>query len=409
MRVIVVAPMAYLPHLMQILNKNVQVAVIVVMDLQFGKGIIPINGQNYNICSYDYLKESVTEFYYDYILTTIHLNGTVLEDLKKFQIPKEKIFELNAIYDNGWSHLFVHFFHHMVSHISKYKIFITGISYGYTGTNISSYELPILRCASSSQDLYYDYQFAKKLLNMKDSNFKYAIIELAPYIFHYDISIGTIQQWLMLSYYFGFRDVHNYHISCKEIEDIFDTKFLTTNNLPVPEGFDERDFIPSMTPQFTIDKRMKAREEAEAWKNKRYPKTVKENKKIFNDYISLCKQYNVWPIVVRFPAIDAYREFFPKQLIDEYNYILAESGIGERFSFIDKWNFDDKLTYQDFFDSTHLNSSGAKKMSSFLNDYIMNLESQGGGYDYFLNFLNFLIFLLSIYKSVVISKILYRR
>ena len=384
MRVILISPMNVLPYLVSIINPDVEIAKIVAVDLKFANGMIAINGRNCEVCSYDWLREAVTEYHYDYILLTGHFDDIILEDLKQANISSRKLFRLNTIFcAPEYLHAYVHFVQQIEPVVDKYKIFITGISHGQVGTDLSCYQLPILNCAHSTQDLYYDYQFAKKLLSLERASFKYALIELVPYKFHYDISIGSGQQWLMLSYYLAFHDVHNYQLSCEDIEAILTPSFLRTDHLQLPSDFNVA-FHPPMRNwlTFTPDKRMQARRNAERWNTKRYPATVKENEQIFEDYISLCEAHGVFPIVVVFPLIDAYRAYFPKDMFDELKYIVRKHGAGKRFSFLDKSNFDSLMTYDDFFDPNHLNQSGAKKMSTFLNNYIMDLENThpiGGG------------------------------
>ena len=178
-------------------------------------------------------------------------------------------------------------------------------------------------------------------------------------------------------YYLVFRDAHNFFLEHQKIEEIFDKNFLDVPDDFVPENFDFNVYNNQgySTKIMEPSNLFEIRKNAEDWLEKRYPETVKENKKIFLDYLELCKNHNVIPIVTIFPVLNIYREFFPKQLLDEFYLIIEEARKKYNFHFLDKWNFDDHLELKDFIDSSHLNNFGAKKISNYINDYIMQLEN----------------------------------
>lgn len=377
MRLILIAPQAAIPYFVSILKPDVEIARIVLIDMRLGRGAIDLNGRKLEVCSYDYLRETVTELCFDFILTTGYLDNVTQKDLEEAGVPSKKFFPLNKVFfERNWLHAFFNFFRFVEPRISQYKTIVSGISLARSGTDIDCYQLPTLRLASSGQDLYFNYKIAERLMSMNGAAFKYAILELAPYIFHYDQSLSMNSRGVMLMYYFGLHDVHHCPMTCEAIEAIFNENFLRADRLPIPTEFDLRTFPPDVWAQFTPLARMNVRKDAEKWSTKRYPETLAENERIFDDYLSLLERHGVQPIVAIFPSIDAYREFFPKQLLDELHYILRRNGLGKRFLFLDMWNSDQMFGYDDFGDATHLNQVGNKKMSRFLNDYIMNLEAQ---------------------------------
>ena len=48
---------------------------------------------------------------------------------------------------------------------NKSKIFVTGLSYAFHGIRSESFDLPLINFAFPSQDLYYDYEISKKILD----------------------------------------------------------------------------------------------------------------------------------------------------------------------------------------------------------------------------------------------------
>ena len=221
---------------------------------------------------------------------------------------------------------------------------------------------------------------AKQLFSMEKSDFKYAIIGITPFSFQYDESrSGGIrsEQFFMLKYYLTFKDVHHFHVSAESIEQIFNEDFLQLKDKQFSETFSRSNYHNHADKLKVIDLPilMKCRKRAEVYKHRYFPETVLENKKIFFDYLELCQKHNVIPIVTVFPVTKIWREFFPKRLLDEFFVIISEARKKYHFHFIDKLNFDDHLETKDFIDADHINISGARKISKFINDYIMQLEN----------------------------------
>lgn len=114
------------------------------------------------------------------------------------------------------------------------------------------------------------------------------------------------------------------------------------------------------------------------WAEKYYPETRDENIKILDDYLTLCEENNIRPVMFMAPLTDKYIEKFNPQLLEEF-YNLVEQARQKHSNalFVDgyKWH---GTTYDDFYDHQHVNFHGAAKFSSYLNDFIEKIEAQGG-------------------------------
>lgn len=120
--------------------------------------------------------------------------------------------------------------------------------------------------------------------------------------------------------------------------------------------------------------RLKARERAELCKGRYYPDTCAEYVKILDNYLKLCQESNVRPIILLFPVSECYKKYFPKKMRSEFLHFVGEAL--KKFPdavFVDGWKmsgFDDS----NFFDADHMNIKGAAKFSGILNDVIIKLE-----------------------------------
>ena len=195
MRVIVISVEPYLSGFLKIANKNLDIAALVTPMPQLAKGVkLDIgNKVTTRLYSYAYLKECLSVLYYNYIIVAVtpwsEFEKITLEDLERLNVDKKKIFRTGVVY-TPYCYAFVHQYNYVKEDISKYKVMVLGSSRAWRATDTTCYELPTLNCAMSSQDLYYDYQFAKKYLKVKNSAFKYIVLEIKPYSFHYDESLG---------------------------------------------------------------------------------------------------------------------------------------------------------------------------------------------------------------------------
>jgi RNase H-fold protein (predicted Holliday junction resolvase) len=107
--------------------------------------------------------------------------------------------------------------------------------------------------------------------------------------------------------------------------------------------------------------------------NKNYPKTVEENVHIFEEYIKMLRENNIEPIVVVFPATKYYYNYFSKRIENEFSAIIDSMRKKFNFVYLDYFKSHVFETDEDFWDVSHLNESGAQKVTKFINDYIKDM------------------------------------
>ena len=205
------------------------------------------------------------------------------------------------------------------------------------------------------------------------SKLRYAIIGLAPYSFRYDLSKSFRNKSRILPYLIAFNDVHNFPIPL----DVY-RKFLLEEWLAQKPSIQKVNINGLKSLKVMNDNTPLIFDILDAWNKKHYLSTRDENIKILDDYLTLCEENNIRPIMTMAPFTEKMANTFTDPLREEF-YTLVEQALSKHpdARFIDclKW---DGVTYDDFFDHAHLNTYGAAKFSSYLNDFIEQLDKQGG-------------------------------
>ncbi len=205
---------------------------------------------------------------------------------------------------------------------------------------------------------------------------RYALIGLAPFTFNYDLSKAINLNFLMLHYLIAFGDVHNFHMPA----DVYGTllrKEYYSQRLPI-EPFDLNNPFGVKKPLTFMGhkERLGAREAINSWAKKYYPDTRDENVKILDDYLTLCEENNIRPIIFLPPTTEGYKKHFNKRIIDEFYYLVGQACRKHPSAvFIDGWKLQGS-TDADFYDASHMNIQGAAKFSAFLNHCIEQLDGK---------------------------------
>lgn len=255
-------------------------------------------------------------------------------------------------------------------------MFATGISLVEKCLDVTRFKLKLFNFGRGSQDLYYNFQVAKHVVAY-GGYIKYALIGLAPYIFYYDLSKTSSFIQLMLQYFIAFNDLHNFYIPVDVYKNFFRKEYLSAC-LPL-EPFDLNDpyLVKNGLPMFMKPKdRLIARAIIDGWAEKNYPDTRAENVQIFDDYLTLCEQNNIRPIMFLPPMTECYLKYFKKQRLDEFYYVVRQACKKHPIAvFLDGWQLRG-LTDKDFYDVDHLNIQGAAKFSMWLNHIIEQLDGK---------------------------------
>jgi len=317
----------------------------------------------------DYVRLNITDIQriqYDYIVLTDALeedNNKAYDFLINLGIDRNKIFsilKLNIqIPLEGFNYRLSEF-------ITKNRIelIVTGLSYAEVGINTKFLDKESINFALSSQDLYYDYKILEYILacsSVKD-HIKYVLINMAYYSFDFDLS-RTFERARVHRYYPFIKDTHNYkdHIlirllnrkhntqwSCEEYINIFNLK---QNMVADEKCYD------------------KGRKYAIYHSKMDHAEIRKENLLIFDNTLKLLREKNIKPIIIIFPTSEYYYKHYDKKKINEFYKNIKPFKDQYQFLFLDY--FDSQLfTMNDFWDDSHLNYSGSKKLTELIQNEI---------------------------------------
>lgn len=313
--------------------------------------------------------EKIKDLKYDFIIIASEFYNEIYLQLLSMNVDKNKIVLFYKYYDSYLNPV-NNMLESYKKNIKDIECIITGICYAVCGINESTLYKKSYKFALASQDLYYDYNIVKYILN-NNNNIKYALIGLCYYNFQYDLSMSKNKNRVI---------IYNDILKCKHNLSVDDLTVLeeefTINKRILSTICDKNnDIVRFKSKNFDfkkysyIEKYNMGSSSANEDGNKNYPKTVIENKNILMDYLDLLKKHNIKPIIVVFPVTTYYANKFPLKLEEEFKDIINDLKESYDFQYIDYFR-SSLFSDDDFYDVSHLNEKGAYKFTNILNDTI---------------------------------------
>ncbi|MBQ7629025.1 MAG: hypothetical protein IJS81_02245 [Selenomonadaceae bacterium] len=326
------------------------------------------------------LKECIENIDYDAFLFMWDHPGSwsdVLKQIREYGVPTNKFLNINVSPSTKEKHfLLERSLRYYKEHTAEFEMLATGGCYASLGLDNTKFRYKLFNVAKGSQDLYYNYKLAKIILNDAGGGkyIKYALIESAPFIFHYDSS-KTSYVCSLLQYCIALNDLHNFWLPVEQFKKLFREEFL---NMRLPlEHIDLNNLYYQKSPTLKFmdfNARVNLRKRIDIWeKQKSYPETVKENVQILDDYFTLCEENNVRPIMFLPPLTEAYMRYFNKDKLDEFYYLVSQAQKKHPSAvFFDGWKLEG-FSDDYFSDADHMNINYAPKFSAILNQFIESL------------------------------------
>lgn len=311
--------------------------------------------------------QKINQYKYDYIVIASQYVYDIYNQLISMGISEDKIFkykEFTGLKDNYIEQSLIRF-----KNGKNITVVITGTSYAMLGIEPDLMKYPSHRFAYPSQDLYYDYNIMKLILKNKinSENIRYCIIGLCYYSFHYDMSLSAMKN-KCIYYYKLLGERHNF----KEIDEYIKKINVTLkigDILVDKDKLKKKNCKPSYRFIMEANKEEKGAMQAKLDSNKHYPDTVKENFYTLDAYIKMLLKYKIKPILVVFPTTSYYNNNFNETLANEFLNLIYKLTNKYNVQFLDYFK-SEKFSDFDFYDVSHLNKNGAKKMVCILNEDI---------------------------------------
>lgn len=384
MKVILVTSGDVLSYVLtQVLNPELEYCAIVVDEPeQSKKNLADFPQLHEKIYPFYELKECIQNNNYDAVLFMCENSAwyTIIEQLREYGVRSDKFINMHLSSATKEQHfLLERNLRYYKEHAADFEMFATGGCYAALALDNTKFRHKLFNFGKGSQDLYYDYQTAKFIFEQNSrvgGNLKYALIGLAPFIFHYDAS-KTSYICPMFQYLITLNDLHNFWMPIEQYKKLFREEFL---NMRLPlENIDLNNlFYQKMTSLkfMDINARVNARKRIDVWKYRIFPETVKENVQILDDYLTLCEKNNVRSIMFLPPLTEAYMRYFNKEILKEFYSLVNQLQKKHPSSvFFDGWKLEG-FSNDYFFDVDHMNLNYAAKFSTILNDFIESLEKK---------------------------------
>ncbi|MBY7738395.1 hypothetical protein [Paenibacillus polymyxa] len=252
--------------------------------------------------------------------------------------------------------------------------FVTGLSYAEVGVDINELKpYNVVNLAVSSQDLFYDYQWVKMLVQRQNINFVF--IGLSYYSFEYDLSKSNMKDKMKI--YSSFLEEENERIlpDIKLFKQVAN-KVFKYNFIEIL--FDILKVVGESWWDSYVSRKMEkndiemGRDLAFKDCSKNYPNTVLKNIEILIKMISLLQSNNIRPILLVCPTSKYYYNFFSQRIKNEFKENIKKITEDFQIDIIDLFE-SESFSDNDFYDASHLNKEGAQKFTLILKEYLDNI------------------------------------
>ena len=322
------------------------------------------------------LPECVHDLYYEYVFYASQGNDgkRLRTDLLALGVAKEQLVNLSLLCSD-WLYNISRLMRYYEHHTADFQILATGSSYAYYAIDGHGMTLPLLDFTADSQDLFYGYALARRVLAARDTAIKAALINLAPWSFSYDMS-RTTENYRCFAYASLLKETHHFPLDWAKMQKVFRPSFLHFAKNVDDRGVDLYDLNGCkqlMNHTVDVEAFLSIRSRVTRWDEKwEFPETEKENEALLVDYIQLCREHHVQPIVFTAPVTEICQQYYPKKSLDRFYTILRRVLRKTGAPFLDYFQTKG-FGFEECFDVDHLNMQGARKFTAMLDPAVMQI------------------------------------
>ena len=263
---------------------------------------------------------------------------------------------------------------------------ITGSSHALNGIQENCWN-SAFNCSMHSQDIYYDFQCARYVLEKAETGrFARCFIVMGYYIAYQDLSRSKVSRETVIAniYYPIFRDAHNWDCPSHRnlwdgIGDIPDPIRALCEQAAAQKLLEYGTYYSEIRPRGTLFD-LKGRVWAEVSQSERlamgqvrakdhnkifqYKESLGENKEILKKFVRFLYAHDVQPIVVITPFSAEYNRFILPEM--KAGVLELLDAVPEDIHYVDFNQAGELFDPTDFMDTDHLSAKGAEKVSTIL-------------------------------------------
>lgn len=272
----------------------------------------------------------------------------------------------------------------------KIQGLIFGNSHAECGYLEDELDIPFLNLAVSSQDIYYNYRTFQSCIQKygkRLNNLSYIIIDLYDY---YYFNIDTSMATFIIKYVLwgGYLEEHNFRYN-RHYKKSFEDELL--DEAYIPEKTSKMGFLfedVSVKCGVRPAERWKCTDEKELAEfgamikksaANRHEITVEENKRLLHQFLQEIKKFNpnmkiIFTLIPRYIKMERETKLFLGQWEREFGDVI--NGMCEMYGAL-FWNYKNRTDISSnnmfYYDIEHLNTTGARVLTSVLNEDLKKL------------------------------------
>jgi len=263
---------------------------------------------------------------------------------------------------------------------------ITGSSHALNGIKEGCWN-NAFNCSMHSQDIYYDFQCARRVLETAEKGqFARCFIVMGYYIAYQDLSLSKVSRETVIAnvYYPIFGDAHNWESPTHkdlwaETGDISDPIKAACEQAAEQKLLEYGTYYSELRPRGTLFD-LKGRTWAQVSQSERlamgqaraadhnktfqHKASLEENKRLLKKFVRFLYAHDVQPIVVITPFSAEYNRFVLPEMRDGVLELI--DAVPEDVHYVDFNHAGELFDATDFMDTDHLSEKGAEKVSSIL-------------------------------------------
>lgn len=263
---------------------------------------------------------------------------------------------------------------------------ITGSSHALNGIKESCWNRAF-NCSMHSQDIYYDFQCARRVLERAETGvFARCFIVMGYYIAYQDLSRSKVSRETVIAnvYFPILHDAHNWHSPSHRqpwdgLGDIPEPIKMACEQAAVHKLLEYSTYYSEIRPRGTLFD-LKGRTWAEVPQAERmamgraraadhnkifqHKESFEENKRVLQAFVQYLCANHVQPIVVITPFSPEYDRFILPEM--KAGVLELLDAVPEDIHYVDFNQAKDLFTPSDFMDTDHLSATGAEKVSRIL-------------------------------------------